>query len=1125
MQRSLPCWITFGLLLLVSFALPGSLGAQSPPTDPAKGAGAEAKGADGKTPDRVIYLPFRDLWKVFEKQTATVVLPYQEYLDLKKRADVAPPEGQKVDAVITEAAYVATIEEDLARVAVTLKINVLGKPWVELPLRFGEAAVGKLEGGPKVVLRGTDNGAYSLMLGETGEQTVKLELAARIRTSPEGREFAFDTPTVGITTFEVVIPEEGQSIDVTPKVVTLPAKSDGKETRFKASLGSTNRIAARWYPKASMKPEMDLLTSVTNRTKVTLEDGLVHQDAYLTYDILRGTLTEFRIAVPKSHRILDVAADARLKGWQVKQEPSRQVVTVELLAPKEGKLNLEVHTEQKQPTEAFDVAGTTDNASVNGIHPLDTVRESGQVAIRQSGDLTLTVVEQQGVTRIDQAELDDRLKGDGVLGFKFYNPKFTLKVQAKPIEPRLIADHTATVAFLDDEIRTVSQLNYTVDRAGVFQLQFKLPEELVIDDVESPAKKEHSVDAASRTLTVSLREKTQGTIPVVIRGHRPYVAGKAMGELPLPVVEPLGVERETGTVRVYARESIEVITNEAGLVSAQPIPVSGNARFQDAQLNSVWSFTRRPLTIPVTTRRKPTRLSATVATKVTVRPELTDVETRAKFLVEYSGIDTFRLMTPAAVKDRVQIVIAPGSAVAIKQQTAADPVNDWNTWTIVTQREVTGPVEFVVTYDQKPAAGEGAARAGTIPVVRPLGYEKGDQKTPLSHVEGELAVFKDESLAVSAKAVGGDVEPVDVRELELLPKDGTLAFRYYDQPEDAAIVMTLEQQKFDIQKVIPTIASRGLVEVVMGEGQDATYRARFQIKTTERQRLLVQLPLGLQLIGVYVGDTEVRLEKAEIGEKQKLGDNWEPYWLNVIRKGRGEEEFLVTFHFQWSVNPPLGESRGGRGSLQLPLPVFGGAESRVPVQQEKVAVYVPRKYSLVGNPDQFLAEEQPQWWRSLFGSEPHTPGSARSCDGFLTIGGNQSLAPLPTEGRDVFLYSNLGGAAAIKVTWWHRVTVAVVLSILVAVIGLVLLRTSWENKLTVALIALFAVTLYGLRDSHALAHGLAAARYGIALVLGMWIIHALLGRSRTAPTATPPAPPAPPAPPPEVVPPAPPVPA
>ena len=1113
MQRLLASTLT---IIFLAIGAANTFG-QAPPVDPARPAETKEKGVD-----RVIYLPFRDLWKVFEKQTSTVVLPYQEYLDLKKRAEGVTPPGQKVDAVITEANYVATVEQDLARIAVTLKINVLGKPWVELPLRFGEAAVGKVEGGEKVVLRGTDNGAYSLMLGAAGEQTVKLELAARIKTSPDGREFSLDCPTVGITTFEIVIPEEGQSIDVTPKVVTLPAKSEGEETRFKASLGSTNRIAARWYPKASMKPEMDLLTSVTNRTKVTLEDGLVHHDAYLTYDILRGTLTELRLAVPKSHRILDVTADARLKGWQVKQEPSRQLVTVELLAPHEGKLNLEVHTEDKQPTEAFDVAGTTDTAVVHGIHALDTVRESGQIAIRQSGDLTLTVVEQQGVTRIDQAELDDRLKGEGVLGFKFYNPKLTLKVQARPIEPRMIVEHAALVAFLDDEIRTESTLSYTVDRAGVFQLQFKIPDELVIDLVESPAMKERNIDTTAKVLTVSLREKTLGAIRLVVRGHRPYVAGKAMGELVLPILEPVGVERETGTVQVYARESIEVITNETGLVSAQPVPVAAAARYNDAPINSTWSFTRRPVTIPVTTARKPTRLSATVATKGTVRPELTDVETRVRFLVEYSGIDTFRLMTPAAVKDRVQITAAPGASVAIKQQTAADPQDGWNTWTIVMQREVTGPVEFLVSYDLKPGAlaagaeSDGAARGSQLSIVRPLGYEKGDQKTPLSHVEGEIAVFKDEAIAVSAKATGGDVEPVDVRELELLPKDGTLAFRYYDQPDDKAIDVAIQQTKFDIQKVIPTIASRGLVEVVIGEGQDATYRARFQLKTTERQRLLVQLPLGLQLIGVYVGDTEVRLEKAEIGEKQKLGDNWEPFWLNVIRKGRAEDEFVVTFHFQWSVNPPLGESRGGRGSLQLPLPVFGAAEARVPVQQEKVAVYVPRKYSLVGNPDQFVLEDRPNWREAIFGSGP-APSSSRSCEGFITAGGGASLAPLPTEGRDVFVYSNLGGAAEIRITWWHKVTVAVVLSIVVALLGLVLIRTTWENKLTVLLIALFAATLYGLKDQHALAHGLTAARYGIALLLGMWIVHALLGTPRGAPPESRPPvpPPAPPPPPPE----------
>ncbi|AMV21664.1 hypothetical protein [Planctomyces sp. SH-PL14] len=1111
MERSFRGILAFlTVLSALVLAPPAPARAQAPPETP-PAAAAEPKGVD-----RTIYLPFRDLWKVFEKQTATVVLPYQEYLDLKKRADAAPTEGQSLKAVITEANYAVKVEGDLARITVTLKINVLGKPWVELPLRFGDAAVGKVEGGEKVVLRGTETGAYSLMLGTAGEQTVKLELSTKIQTSPNGREIAIEAPPVGITNFEIAIPEEGQAIDVTPKVVTLPVEAAAGTTQFKASLGSTNRIAARWYPKASMKPEMDLLTSVDNRTKVTIDEGLVHHDAYLTYEILRGTISELRIAVPKSHRILDVASDAKLKGWQVKNDPSRQVITVELLSPREGRVQVEVHTESKLPADPFPVLGTTAEAAVNGIHPLDVVRESGQVAIRQSSDLTLAVVEQQGVTRIDAAELDDRLKGDGVVGFRYYNPQVTLRVQARPIEPRILVDHAASIAFVEDEVRVESVFRHVVDRAGVFQLQYRLPDELVVDAVEAPAMKEFSVDAATKTLTVALREKTQGAIDVTVRAHRNYAAGMEPAELALPIIEPLAVERETGTVRVYARESVEVLVNEKGLVSAQPVPLSGNAQLGDAKLNSTWAFTRRPVTIPVTTRRKATRISAEVATKATVKPELVDVETRLTYLVQYSGIDTFRLLTPAAVQDRIQIVAAPGSAVAIKQKTSGDAADGWVPWTIIMQREVTGPVSFLIQYDLKSAAGEaGAARSSKIELVRPLGYEKGDAKTPLSSVEGEMTVFKDDSLAVSADAAGGDVEAIDVRELQHLPQDGTLAFRYFDQPADAAIVVTLEHSKFDIQPVVPTIVSRSLAEIVIGEGQDATYCVQYQLKTSERQRLLVQLPLGPQLLGVYVGNSEVRLEKAEIGEKQKVGESWEPFWLNVIRKGRVEDEFVVTFHFQWGVNPSLGESRGGRGRLLLPLPVLGGAEARVPVQHQKVAVYAPRKYSLVGDPNPFQIERKRSLWDALFGRGPSAELDSHRESSFISSPAGQVSIPLPTEGRNVTVYSNLGGAESIRIAWWHNVTIAVVLSTVVAIVGLILIRTSWENKLTILLIALLVCSLYALNDPHTLYHVLAAARYGLAFLLLLWVVHALfaLTRSGTTPPASPP-PSTPPAPPP-----------
>ena len=94
-----------------------------------------------------IYVPYKNLKGVFDKLGASVVMPYDEWLKLWQRdGGMEMPEPQKVDAVITAAAYTATIEKDLARIQARLTVNVLGKPWVEIPIRFGEAAVGKVEG-------------------------------------------------------------------------------------------------------------------------------------------------------------------------------------------------------------------------------------------------------------------------------------------------------------------------------------------------------------------------------------------------------------------------------------------------------------------------------------------------------------------------------------------------------------------------------------------------------------------------------------------------------------------------------------------------------------------------------------------------------------------------------------------------------------------------------------------------------------------------------------------------------------------------------------------------------------------------------------------------------------------
>ena len=430
-------------------------------------------------------------------------------------------------------------------------------------------------------------------------------------------------------------------------------------------------------------------------------------------------------------------------------------------------------------------------------------------------------------------------------------------------------------------------------------MKLNVPEELTVDTVQSPQMKEYNVDDATNQLTITLRERTMGNVQVVVRSHRDLAEA---GELSLPFIEPLGVERETGTILVFAREAIEVITNQDGLEGAQPLP-AGQQREGNALLNSAWSFSRRPLVIPVRTKRKPTRLSAQIGTSIDIQPELTSVETQLDYVIEYSGIDTFRFEVPEEVSESINIDVAQGDrgSAPIKQRSPGEAVDGWVPWTVITQRDVMGRQRFLITYDvpnQNVEEGEND-NAEPLPhdvqLIRPLGMvdDEGNATTDLSNVQGEVVVKKERSLSISASAKGGDVEVIDLRELKRLPQSGTLAYRYFNATAENRPVITITQSRHDIQEVVSTVVSRGLVEVVTGEDSEATYRCRFHTKTTERQRLLVHLPVNLEVLGTFLNEREVKLEKAEIPDSERFDENLTPFWVNVARPESSDQAFFA----------------------------------------------------------------------------------------------------------------------------------------------------------------------------------------------------------------------------------------
>ena len=1043
--------------------------------------------------ERLIYLPYKNFASVLDQEKSTVFMPYSQFLKLWR--NVKPevdPAVLPVHSVITQATYAGRIENNLARLEATYKVKVLDKPWARVPLKFGDAAVGKLTSeNDQILLIGTGEGTYDLLLPTVGEHTVKIELITRVHSSTEGKSFDLEIPLVGISNLELTIPTADQTVDVIPHLASSPLEADAKSTKISANIGSTNKLTARWFPRVSKTPEMELLTSVTNQTHVRVADGLVQTETILTYQILRGELNQIAVAIPLGHRILDVATP-NLKGWKVTDEANRQLVTIDLLDGNVKSIPVEIRTERPATGDVLELGGIAEDGKVDGIHAVGAVRESGVIVAGHGPELALAVEHQRGLIRIEAAEVPEALRRPENLYFKFYNSKFRLGVSAKPVEPRVTVKHASLIEFHDDELKLFANLDYTVERAGVFELRHAIPDGVKIDSVDCEQKQEFNVTPDGKLLTLTLTQKTLGNIKVAIRGHLSFPEGLPKEALNLPLLEPQSVAREQGTLQVFAPEAIEVIADESKLVAVQPDRTAEQQARGSLRMASAWTFNRRPVEISVKTVRKPTRLTAQMTTTLNVNREIVEVVSNVVFNVQYAGIDTFRLAVPAAVSDQVQIepVVATG-AVPVKQKSQAEAKDGWVTWTIITQREVVGNQTFRVKYDVKLVKQAQTAKV-TIQPVRPLGVPgTGDEpeRVPVTNLLGEIAIQKDRiwSLAPLPK----ELQAIDVRELTLLPQDGALAYRY-SRP---AVEIQLTATEHEIQEVVQTVISRALVEAVHTQDDTVTYRCRYRLKTSERQRLQLELPNKVQPLGVMVAGKQVSLER---GPHSNATGNTDMYFVNVARTGRSDEPFGITIVYRIQ-GKALPENEFG-GPLEMHIPQLGATTSQqaVAVQQLRAAVWVPEKLTLVGVPQHFTPDRRLNFAQALAGrnTAQKSTGELESWIGDTGSG----LFEFPTAGH-VFVYNNLGGATSLKVQWWRTSWTTWIWSLAFLLAAFLLRNTSWENKLGMLLIGGFVAALYALNDADMAMFIVSCSRFGILTLLAVWILHTLLQQRKEPPAA------------------------
>ncbi|MHC4405567.1 MAG: hypothetical protein ACYTG0_38465, partial [Planctomycetota bacterium] len=283
-----------------------------------------------------------------------------------------------------------------------------------------------------------------------------------------------------------------------------------------------------------------------------------------------------------------------------------------------------------------------------------------------------------------------------------------------------------------------------------------------------------------------------------------------------------------------------------------------------------------------------------------------------------------------------------------------------------------------------------------------------------------------------------------------------------------------------LQYVINTLVRRAYIEAVITEDGPMTMRARYDLKSSERQRLAVTLR-DPRILGITVAGQTVAPEKAPAAPSGSPQDK--TYLINVARPADSDEPFQI-----WAVfETPLTEKElGVTDLLRLPLPRF---DEGVKFQHVYVRVWVPKDYRLVGDPEGFTSHIGVGLWDSRkitqTGDNPDGwfPKDTSSFD--FQVGGT------------TYLFSSLTGPTELRIGYWHIPTMTTIASLLVLAIGGVLVRFSLEAKVFTILALVFVVLFVGLFSPSIVNSWLLAARLGIAGVVALWLVVWLLYVRRT----------------------------
>ena len=1029
-----------------------------------------------------VYVPYEKLKGVFEADKQGVFLPYEQFQQLWRAAQGRPATVGRAPApyLISSARFTGTVDSELARMDLDLVVDILGEGWVEVPIGLGDVAVSSVKAervksapgekaakAPEPLLR-VVNGQYVLLTRGKGRQKMKISFARQLAVQPGLNVLAFRTPPAAITTLELTIPDENMKVDVEPMLAasTEQVKSGGKNaTRLKAFLGATGRVKLSWKPKTQAAEDLDAVVICEQLQHVNVAEALISHDVKFHYDIRRRGVDTFTVQLPGDFRVTAVDG-ANISKWDIAPagDGKSQTLSVKLFSPAKGSYDLAVRMELfiKDP----DV-----RVALQPIVTREVLRRTGLIAVTHSPRRSAELADAKNLARVDTGKLPGKLSSrSGVTAWRFITPDYSAQMVIGTVEPRITAKHSWALAIGDDRTELHGQLNYTIERTGLFKLSLNLPEpwEVVsvgpanlVDDYQLSGKGD------KRNLGILLKKEVIGNVRLSIQTRSTRKAPDEPVTFTLPKPDPKNLQLYSGDLTLLLAERLRAEVDKVHQL--QPTPLNSVRKWSLPGMSRAMAMQFRSVDLSVPAGAsfqiavKPSQISAVVHRLVNIESGSIADTAHIDYHVLYAPVDTLYLKMPASladsdvqisgsdIKEKPRIDKLPADQAPVAKADAPEsppadantPATKWAYYKIVLQSPVIGTYRLTVNSRRsfQPAAD---GKPSIVPVEPILAAGK------LSDQTGHIAIAKAETLAIREPKMMNllPADPTSATDVpvESFRRVAALAFRYSKPRYELSLPVAVQKEA----AVFTTIATGAVIEQVLGRGGELSTSATYLLETSRGDRLAVKLPREVTGLRVLLNGANTPVEDGPDKE------------VKIVRlpPSAGQVTKVV-------LQLRYGQRGASASELEAPRLL-----DDIPVQQTLRRVMIPSEDLLL-------------WHDRSFASVRYAPSQAKKMSqGYPTLVEFQQAR----QGK-VFDFIRQGEPGKLSLATVDAQMFTVIVWAVVLIVGLAALAACGFGRcilLLLAVLAVFAIRLF----APMLARQLVISGYPAGLiVLGLWVVH------------------------------------